>query len=180
MKKQGFCLTACAVTLTLWLAGCASTRILTPETQHIVGHYAYAHSWDYTSPDKQQMHCDEEGTLDFYADGTCSDTATQHHTLTRQDGTTERFDFNYRCQGRWKVEEHHFMFKELAEDFQMQLIDSLRPQEYVDFAHSLARQALPNSQRWITFDIERLDSQWFIWSYTYPNGRKDTWDMRRR
>ena len=33
--------------------------------------------------------------------------------------------------------------------------------------------------RWFTFDIERLDEEWFIWTYTYPNGRKDSWEMKR-
>ena len=47
------------------------------------------------------------------------------------------------------------------------------------YADLIENKTLPNSSRWFTFDIERLDEEWFIWTYTYPNGRKDSWEMKR-
>jgi len=158
---------------------CSTTRILQPEQQHIVGHYKYTHSWDYTGPDKQKMHCDETGTLDFYADGTYADTALQHHTLVLRVPSSRQYDFNYRCQGSWKVEEHQFLFNELAEGFVMDPIAEQLSDEQLAYAQKIAKQSTPNSKRWFTFKIERLDKQWFIWSYTYPDGRTDYWEMRR-
>ena len=49
----------------------------------------------------------------------------------------------------------------------------------VYYADLIEKKTLPNSSRWFTFDIERLDNEWFIWTYTYPNGRKDSWEMKR-
>ena len=80
----------------------------------IPGTYNYEHSWDYKAPDGNgTIHCDEEGTLRFYPDGTYKDDAIQYHSLTLKDSvriktmkgewTTIggwRFDFGYHCEGR--------------------------------------------------------------------------------
>lgn len=169
-----------AFTFCLLFSSCATHKICTPEQKHIVGHYEYVHSWDYTAPDKQKMHCDETGTLDFYDNGTFADTALQHHKLVLRDPSSRMYDFNYRCLGNWKVENHQFMFNELSEGFVMEYIDSVSNHDQAVFAQSIAKQSTPNSMRWFTFQIERLDRKWFIWSYTYPDGRKGTWEMRRK
>ena len=163
-------------------------QILKPEGQHIPGHYEYTHSWDYAAPDGNgTIHCDETGTLDFYADGTFADTALQHHTLhTRnmvkdggdKDTSSYIFNFMYYCQGRWGVENGKFRFCEHAEGFDMVLQNKNATPEIVEYADMIEKKTLPNSSRWFTFDIERLDNEWFIWTYTYPNSRKDSWEMR--
>lgn len=161
----------------------------------IPGTYNYEHSWDYKAPDGNgTIHCDEEGTLRFNADGTYTDDAVQYHSLTlneticvpksREDDSViligSGFRFLYHCEGRWKVENGKFLFNEMSEGFSMTSMDDTnRSQWFVDYGDEIVSHSRPNSDRWFTFDIEQLDSKWFIWSYTYPNGRKDTWEMHR-
>ena len=186
MTKRLFFITLLAV-----LPMALHSQILKPEAQHIPSHYEYTHSWDYAAPDgKGTIHCDETGTLDFYADGTYADTAIQHHTLrlntlvkTVIPDTMETafhiFDFLYYCQGNWRVENGKFLFSEHAEGFHMDLMNEFVNSWTVNYANKIVKKTLPNSSRWFTFDIERLDNEWFIWTYTYPNGRKDSWEMMR-
>lgn len=160
----------------------------------IPGTYNYEHSWDYKAPDGNgTIHCDEEGTLRFYPDGTYKDDAIQYHSLTLKDSvriktmkgewTTIggwRFDFGYHCEGRWRVEEGKFLFNEMSEGFSMGSLSSVIWSKWcLEYENKIRTHSTPNSNRWFTFDIERLDDEWFIWSYTYPNGRKDTWEMHR-
>lgn len=160
----------------------------------IPGTYNYEHSWDYKAPDGNgTIHCDEKGTLRFKADGTYKDEAIQYHTLAMNDSiriktmkgewTTIsgwRFDFGYHCKGRWRTEEGKFLFNELAEGFSMgSLASVIWSNWFIEYSSKIVEHSTPNSDRWFTFDIERLDNEWFIWSYTYPNGRKDTWEMHR-
>jgi len=160
----------------------------------IPGTYNYVHSWNYTAPDGNgTIHCDEEGTLRFNADGTYTDDAVQYHTLTMKDSVRIktmngewktiggwRFDFGYHCEGRWRVEEGKFLFNEMSEGFSMGSLSSFIVSNWeLEYAKKIRAHSTPNSERWFTFDIERLDGEWFIWSYTYPNGRKDTWEMHR-
>lgn len=160
----------------------------------IPGTYNYEHSWDYKAPDGNgTIHCDEKGTLRFKADGTYKDDAIQYHTLAMNDSirimtmkgewTTIsgwRFDFGYHCKGRWRTEEGKFLFNELAEGFSMgSLASVIWSNWFIEYSSKIVEHSTPNSDRWFTFDIERLDNEWFIWSYTYPNGRKDTWEMHR-
>lgn len=163
----------------LSLTNCSTQKILMPESQHIVGHYRYVHSWDYAGPNKEKMHCDEEGTLDFHNDGTYADSAVQHHLCTKSDTCILKYDFNYRCIGNWKVENHLFLFNELAEEFVMEYLAKQASEEQQEFAQRIAAQSTPDSKRWISFEIERLDRHWFVWSYTYPDGHKDLWEMKR-
>ena len=171
------------------------SQILKPEEQHIPGHYEYVHSWDYAAPDGNgTIHCDETGTLDFYADGTFADTAVQSHRmrmktpvktvlgwLSPDTAEIDRYGFNYMyyCQGQWRVEDGKFLFAEHAEGFHMDLLDQSVNDWIIYYANLIEKKTLPNSSRWFTFDIERLDDEWFIWTYTYPNGRKDSWEMKR-
>ena len=171
------------------------SQIQKPEEQYIPGHYEYLHSWDYAAPDGNgTIHCDETGTLDFYADGTYADTAFQRQVLRMKTPiktvwnpkstdtvtlSTFPFDFMYYCQGRWRVEDGKFMFCELAEGFDMQLMNDKVNGWVIEYADKIEKKTLPNSSRWFTFEIELLDETWFIWTYTYPNGRKDSWEMKR-
>ena len=183
------------LTLLLGLPIAMYSQIQKPEEQYIPGHYEYLHSWDYTAPDGNGIiHCDETGTLDFYADGTYADTAFQRQVLRMKTPiktiwnskstdtvtlSTFPFDFKYYCQGRWRVEDGKFMFCELAEGFDMQLTNEKVNEWVTEYADKIEKKTLPNSSRWFTFEIELLDATWFIWTYTYPNGRKDSWEMKR-
>lgn len=161
----------------------------------IPGSYNYEHSWDYKAPDGNgKIHCDEQGSLVFNADGTYVDNAFQYHILTLKDSIRIpygfngdfstiggwRFDFSYHCEGRWRVEDGKFHFNEMSEGFSMVSIESFIVSNwFIEYAAKIVEHSTPSSDRWFAFDIERLDSEWFIWSYTYPNGRKDTWEMKR-
>lgn len=170
-------------------------QIRTPEQEFIPGRYEYTHSWSYTAPGGNGIiHCGEVGVLFFYADGTFADTAYQYHQLgmarpesvtfewiSPEPQTTDAygFYFHYFCPGEWRVENGKFLFSEKAEGFRMDLLNEPKNQWIEDYANRIERHSRPNSARWITFDIERLDNEWFIWTYTYPNGRKDSWEMKR-
>ena len=160
----------------------------------IPGTYNYEHSWDYKAPDGNgTIHCDEEGTLRFKADGTYVDDAVQYHELTMNDSISVKttkgewktiggwtFYFGYHCEGRWRVEEGKFLFNEMSEGFSMGSMQSVNWSNWCpEYEAKIVAHSTPNSARWFTFDIERLDDEWFIWSYTYPDGRKDTWEMKR-
>lgn len=176
-------------------SACGVHREFANAEKKIPGTYNYVHSWNYKAPDGNgTIHCDELGTLRFYADGTYVDDAVQYHTLTMNDSilvpvgfggdsTTiagSGFKYLYHCEGHWRVENGHFLFNELAEGFSMTNVDNCRWSIWSDeYAALIAAHTTPNSNLWFTFDFERLDKEWFIWSYTYPNGRKDTWDMQR-
>lgn len=173
----------------------ANAQILKPEQLHIPGHYEYVHAWDYPAPDGNgTIHCDETGTLDFYTDGTFADTAIQHHQYypatsvkvvqsDRSPDTMElthyEFKYNYYCQGLWRVEKGKFLFSEHAEGFHMDFLNKPASHWARYYADIIENKTRPNSSRWFTFDIKRLDEEWFIWTYTYPNGRIDSWEMKR-
>ncbi len=186
-----FCL---LMPVVLLLFACAAHKSFSKAEKMIPGTYNYEHSWDYKAPDGNgTIHCDEQGTLRFYADGTYVDEAIQSHGLTMDSSiiiplftgeidTIEkaRFNYHYHCKGRWKVENDKFLFNEMSEGFWMLPIDNaIWSDWFTDYGAKIVSHSWPNSDRWFTFDFERLDNEWFIWSYTYPNGRKDTWDMKR-
>ena len=177
------------------LSSCRSNRNFSRAEKKIPGIYRYDHSWDYKDPDGNgTIHCDEHGSLVFNADGTYVDNAIQYHSLTMKDSIRvpngfdgdsitiggAGFQYIYHCQGRWKVENGKFLFNEMSEDFSMGSIENIIWSSWwLEYSAKIVKHSWPNSERWFTFDFERLDNEWFIWSYTYPNGRKDTWDMER-
>ncbi len=160
----------------------------------IPGTYNYEHSWDYKAPDGNgTIHCDERGTMRFSADGTYKDVALQEHYLemdfpvviplmTGKLDTIDHWTWQlmYKCPGRWRVENGKFLFNELAEGFSLVSISSLIWSNWcLEYEAKIRAHFTPKSDRWFTFDIERLDSEWFIWSYTYPDDRRDIWEMHR-
>lgn len=178
------------------LVSCSSQKHFSKAEKQIPGTYNYEHSWDYKAPDGNgTIHCDEQGTLRFYTDGTYVDDAVQIHYLTMKDsiripwgfsgdsntiGGYSTFSFLYHCEGNWRVNDGKFLFNEKSEGFSMGLMNNVIPSEwFLDYSSQIVEHTIPNSKRWFTFDFERLDNEWFIWSYTYPNGRKDTWEMQR-
>lgn len=191
--------TLIVVAASLLLGNCATHRVLTPEEQMIPDYYRYLHSWDYPSPDGEgTIHCDEHGTIDFRPDGTYSDTAWQIcYVRKTTDSVFAVVNLLYACQGHWKVENHKFLFNEMAEDFTLDLVPNpicyKESASLVDSIHSgedntptehyyaplIKKHNTPDSKRWFSFDIRRLDRRWFVWTYTYPDGRVDSWDMKR-
>lgn len=151
-----------------------------------MGFYEYEHSWDHASPDGfGMMHCDETGTIDFKADGTYVDQAVQTHIhlmyndSAKGDIADGTYKMRYYCEGDWKVEKGKFLFNEHSENFSLNLIDDYFVEERSNFAALISANSTPDSKRWFTFDIDRLDNEWFTWSYTDKHGKKTTWDMHR-
>lgn len=177
MKRTFFIIAAFAALL---LASCGSSRDLRLH-KSIAGKYNYIHSWDYASPDGVgTMHCDEIGVLVFNPDSTYTDIAIQKHYHFLPDSTCDRYQMRYYCEGEWKVQDGKFLFCEHSENFALSLQPlNNAPQVRRDFADLIRKQTTPNSQRWFTFDIERLDNEEFVWSYTDKKGNKTTWDMER-
>lgn len=163
------------------LASCSSVRRLDGSlSRAIADRYQYVHSWDYPSPDGVGvMHCDETGYLQFFPDGTYIDIATQQHCHLLPDSTRIHYQMDYYCEGEWKVKDHKFLFNEHSENFSLTLADAVCDSARLAFADRIRLQNTPDTKRWFTFDIELLDQDWFIWSYTDKKGIKTTWDMRR-
>lgn len=184
-----------AFTILLAIFSAIQGQVTVPEQQHIPGRYEYTHSWDYAAPDSNgTIHCDETGVLWFYGNGTFADTAFQTHTLHLKEPVREvldrpspdtiaidtyQFHFHYICPGSWRVDNGKFLFSEHAEGFDMVLLNESTSKWVVGYSNAIEKHSLPNSSRWFTFDIERLDEEWFIWTYTYPDGHKDSWEMKR-
>lgn len=170
--------------LHLWLApllllsGCSLPRVLQPAQDHIPGHYRYDHSWDYNVKGLK-CHCDETGTLEFRADGTTEDHAVQTHTVI-SNGDTARYTFRFICHGGWKVTDGKFVFAEYPEGFVLDLTGSQPQASAQDTLPALIRAAnTPQTVRWIQYDITKLTRHAFTWSYTYPDGHTDYWEMIR-
>lgn len=169
----------------LTLFGCSTSRVLTPLEKHIAGYYEYDHAWDYSIKNLGQLRCEETGWLLFNPNGTFADLAVQNHYLTLPDSSKVLFVYTYICHGRWKVQDGKFLFTEHSKGFVLDEQEvrtltpgSFRSSDLSSWSQQIVRNATPKD-RWYTFDIERLDKRWFIWSYTYPTGDKTLWHMHR-
>lgn len=141
------------------------------------------HSWTYPSPEGgYTITCYEEGTIDFDWLGDYVDRAIQYHTANTPEQTCWTYD--YECHGRWKVSEDKFLFSEHPYDFHMDLMGvNLDWGGNLDWAEDMGRRIVllstPKDAHWITFDIVTLNNHEFTWSYTYPDGHTDYWEMHR-
>ena len=173
-----------AIAAVAMLSGCASTSYVTPWQMKVIpGHYEYTHSWTYPSPEGgYTITCYEEGTINFDYAGYYIDRAIQYHTANTPEQTCWTFD--YECQGRWDVVNDHFLFNEQEQYFIMELMGvNIGYNGDLEWASRMAdrivQKSRPKSTQMITFDIVRLDDQVFTWSYTYPDGHTDYWEMHR-
>lgn len=165
------------------MSGCGVSRVVPWQVNVIPGNYEYTHSWTYPSPEGgYTITCYEEGTIDFSRSGSYVDHAVQYHTANIPSSPSWTFD--YECHGRWDVENDHFLFKEYSFDFVMELMGVNIDYPYsLDWAAVMAdrlvRNSTPKSSKYITFDIVVLNDHEFTWSYTYPDGHTDYWEMHR-
>lgn len=181
MKKILFALITWIVMAVV--CSCSVTYQVPWQAKVIPGHYQYVHSWTYPSPEGGYMiTCSEEGTLDFEPNGRFIDRAVQYHTAHMAGEPCWTFD--YECHGLWRVQDGHFLFCEFQQDFVMELmgvnIDYTYDLEWAArLANRMVQNSMPKSSRWITFDIVTLNEHEFTWSYTYPDGHTDYWEMHR-
>lgn len=180
--KKIFYLALVAVA-TAVMSGCGSMTEMPWQSKIIPGLYQYTHSWTYPSPEGgYSITCYEEGTMEFDRWGEYSDHAVQYHTANTPDQTCWTFD--YKSYGRWRVENDRFLFYQRSSDLAMELMGvKLDWNGNLEWAETMARRlvahATPSTSRWITFDIVTLNAQDFTWSYTYPDGHTDYWEMHR-
>lgn len=153
------------------------------QKKYIPGFYEYTHSWTYPSPEGNfTITCYEEGSIEFYRNGHYVDNAVQYHTANTPHATC--WTYNYECHGGWDVVDSKFRFNERSQGFLMDLmgvsVDPSLDLEVVDrLSRKLVQRSTPNSNRWWDFDIRVLTSDEFTWSYTYPDGHIDYWEMHR-
>lgn len=181
MKKSSNILIA--IVAAAMLCGCASMRSVPWQKKAIPGLYEYTHSWTYPSPEGgYTITCYEEGTIDFDRAGYYQDRAIQYHTANTPEQTCWTYD--YECQGRWDVANGLFLFNELAQHFNMELMGvNIGLGGDLEWAGRMADRIVqrqrPKSAQMIAFDIVVLNDSEFTWSYTYPDGHTDYWEMHR-
>lgn len=181
MKKLALFLTL-AISLATF-SSCGISSSMPWQKKIIPGLYQYTHSWTYPAPDGHYtITCYEEGTIDFGFFGDYTDRATQYHTANTPEQTCWTFD--YECGGRWDIVNDHFLFSEQPNQFAMELMGvQLGNYQDLDWASLIAekiiRNARPKSSQMTTFDIVVLNDHQFTWSYTYPDGHTDYWEMHR-
>ena len=75
----------------------------------VEGHYTYQHGWNYDI-EEGNIDVHETGTMDFYADSTALDSASQVYVMTFNDGGKATWVFNYVSPSIWRVEGEDFYF----------------------------------------------------------------------
>ena len=173
MKKITYLIAA------IWLvASCCGIKKGAAEL--IPGHYTYQHGWEYDTADGH-VSVHETGTMDYYKDGTTSDSACQVYTVTRPDRSVYTITFNYVSPSRWHAEGEAFYFAGIADSFRMEVLDIQGPDKVWgdEFAHRMMRNVGGTIDHETKFHIASLTRHEFVWSYTYSDGHTDTWEFRR-
>ena len=141
-------------------------------TAQVEGHYTYQHAFEY---DLQGNHFDvhETGTMDFYADGSALDSARQVYTVTRADGNTSTYVFNYVSPSRWRLEGHDFYFAGIKESFRME------PDRNDELSQKIVKVVGSSIDYEYKFHLDLLTDNKLQWSFTYRDGHSDTWQFFR-
>ena len=161
----------------LLMAACGGNKPVEPQVE---GHYTYEHAFNY---DYLGNHFDvsETGTMDFYADGTGLDSAQQVYTVTRPEGDTVTYVFNYVSPSRWSLEGDTFFFAGIKESFRMELVDNaecgMRDEELSDKIIKLVSGSIDYQYK---FHLDTLTADKMQWSFTYRDGHSDTWEFFRQ
>ena len=157
-----------AVAALLALTACGSQN---PEPQP-EGHYSYEHAFSY---DLYGNHFDvhETGTMDFYADSTALDSACQVYTVTRSEGDTVTYVFNYVSPSRWYLDADTFHFAGIKERFRMEVDDTAA------LAQEIIKVVGGSIDYEYKFHLDTLTADKMQWSFTYRDGHSDTWEFFR-
>ena len=163
----------------LWVAAVAlfaacSTKQAEPQME---GHYTYEHAFNY---DLQGNHFDvhETGTMDFYADGSALDSAQQVYFVTRPNGDTDLYVFNYVSPSRWSLEGDTLFFAGIKERFRMEkLVDDIS--SLPDLSQEIIKVVSGSIDYQYMFHLDTLTTDKLQWSFTYRDGHSDTWEFYR-
>ena len=165
-KIANYFMTALAVAL---FAACGTK----PTHPQVEGHYTYEHAFNY---DYLGNHFDvaETGTMDFYADGSGLDSAQQVYTVTRPEGDTIIYVFDYVSPSRWSVSADTFFFAGIKESFRM------RPDKEDMLSQEIVKLVSGSIDYQYKFHLDTLTADKLQWSFTYRDGHSDTWEFFRR
>ena len=147
----------------------------------VEGHYTYEHSFNYNL---QGNHFDvhETGIMDFYADGSALDSAQQVYFVTRQNGDTDLYVFNYVSPSRWSLEGDTLFFAGIKERFRMEkLVDDrgLETSSLPDLSQEIIKVVSGSIDYQYKFHLDTLTEEKMQWSFTYRDGHSDTWEFYR-
>ena len=153
----------------LLMAACGGNKQVEPQVE---GHYTYEHAFNY---DYQGNHFDvnETGTMDFYADGTGLDSAQQVYTVTRPEGDTVTYVFNYVSPSRWSISSDTFFFAGIKESFRME------PDKEDALSQEIVKLVSGSIDYQYKFHLDTLTAEKLQWSFTYRDGHSDTWEFYR-
>ena len=149
-----------------------------PEEPQVEGHYTYEHAFNY---DYQGNHFDvsESGTMDFYPDGSALDSAQQVYFVTRQNGDTDLYVFNYVSPSRWSLEGDALFFAGIKERFRMEkLVDDIS--SLPDLSQEIIKVVSGSIDYQYKFHLDTLTADKLQWSFTYRDGHSDTWEFFRQ
>lgn len=156
-----------------------------PAEPQVEGHYTYEHAFSYAM-NGNHFDVQETGTMDFYADSTALDSARQVYTVTRPEGYTVTFVFNYVSPSRWSRDGEDLYFAGDKESFRMECreirggIDSdmydFDPQALSQYIVSIVSGSIDYQYK---FHIDTLTADKMQWSFTYRDGHSDTWEFFR-
>lgn len=160
--------------------------------QQAVGHYTYSHGWAY-NVQEGKIQVSETGTMDFYPDGSVTDSALQHYVLLRPDGSKINIDFDYLSPSYWQQEGNVMKFwgdssrffmapVKVTVDYPATVADSVRKADRrwaYDFAWKQTRTVRGSIHKPYNFQVTRLDNQAMDFSYTYSDGHSDSWHFVR-
>lgn len=159
------------MTMALALLAMVSCGTRNNEPQ-VDGHYTYEHAFSY---DLKGNHFDvhETGTMDFYADGNALDSACQVYTVTRPEGDTVTYVFNYVSPSRWSLDGVDFCFSGVKESFRME------PDIEDELSLEIVKVVSGSIDYQYKFHLDTLTADKMQWSYTYRDGHSDTWEFFR-
>lgn len=155
--------------LAVALFAACGTKTVEPAME---GHYTYEHAFNY---DLQGNHFDvaETGTMDFYADGTGLDSAQQVYTVTRPEGDTMTYIFNYVSPSLWSRDGDTLHFAGVKETFRME------PNVVDDLSQEIVKVVGSSIDYPYKFHLDSLTVDKLQWSFTYRDGHSDTWTFYR-
>lgn len=155
-------------TLLFVVSACAPKQ----KTAQVEGHYTYGHAFNY---DYQGNHFDvsETGTMDFYADGSALDSACQVYTVTRPEGDTVTYVFNYVSPSCWSLDADTFFFAGNKESFRME------PDKEDELSQEIVKLVSGSIDYQYKFHLDSLTAEKMQWSFIYRDGHSDTWVFER-
>lgn len=155
------------------------------QTPTNIDNYTYQHSWNY-AVGQDSMFCSEDGTMDFFENGTALDHALQRYELHRVDGSRVVWYFDYYSPSFWRLDGDNFYFRGEEQTFSMTLLSDtnaakgLAPAEYKEYAQRIIANVSRSIGHETCFKVADLSDCRLVWSYTYSDGHTDTWEFVRK